>query len=108
MITQTIGELLTDRVTLELEGIDRLYLNAYQPGHQTGGGVAHFFKQHRGKPVVSTTLMAPMTKAFVESIKRFIAAEQIEMVRFEKSQRKDNITQAYVKRHDGREGVLYC
>ena len=31
MITQTIAELLQDHVTLTLEGIDRLYLNAYDP-----------------------------------------------------------------------------
>jgi hypothetical protein len=27
MLNQTVGELLSDRVTLDLEGIDRLYLN---------------------------------------------------------------------------------
>ncbi|MBU0500391.1 MAG: hypothetical protein KJ558_12975 [Gammaproteobacteria bacterium] len=37
MIEQTIGELLQDKVKLDVEGIDRLYLNAYQPMFQTGG-----------------------------------------------------------------------
>ena len=31
MINQNLGELLQDKVTLDIEGIDRLYLNAYQP-----------------------------------------------------------------------------
>jgi len=38
MVDQSVGELLKDRVTLDLEGIDRLYLNLYQPRLQTGGG----------------------------------------------------------------------
>lgn len=46
MIGQTIGELLTEHVTLDVEGIDRLYLDAYRPRLQTGGGVAYFFRQH--------------------------------------------------------------
>jgi hypothetical protein len=29
MIDQNLGELLEDKVTLDIEGIDRLYLNAY-------------------------------------------------------------------------------
>ena len=63
MIAQTVAELLEEGVTLDIEGIDRLYLNAYQPMLQTGGGVAYFFKQHRGAQVASTTLMAPMSRS---------------------------------------------
>jgi hypothetical protein len=44
MIGQTVGELLEEKVTLDVEGIDRLYLNLYQPRLQTGAGVAAFSK----------------------------------------------------------------
>ena len=53
MVDQTVAELLKDHVTLDLEGIDRLYLNLYQPRLQTGGGVATFFKAHRGAKAIS-------------------------------------------------------
>nr|VFJ62649.1 MAG: hypothetical protein BECKFW1821B_GA0114236_10751 [Candidatus Kentron sp. FW] len=43
MIKQTIGELLGNNVVLDIEGMDRMYLNLYQPRLQTGGGVATFF-----------------------------------------------------------------
>jgi hypothetical protein len=62
MIEQTVAELLKDHVTLDLEGIDRLYLNLYQPRLHTGGGVATFFKAHRGAKVASTVLMAPISR----------------------------------------------
>ncbi len=55
MIEQTLRELLEDKVELDLEGIDRLYLNAYQARLQTGGGVVSFFKGHRGAEACSTS-----------------------------------------------------
>ena len=75
MIGQTIGELLTEHVTLDVEGLDRLYLNAYQPRLQTGSGLAYFFRQHRGAKVASTLLMAPMSHAFVKALETFAATE---------------------------------
>lgn len=108
MIGQTIGELLTEHVTLDVEGIDRLYLNAYQPRLQTGGGVAYFFRQHRGAKVASTLLMAPMSQAFVTAIANFAATEEIDMVHFRKHQSKDEETQRRLQAAPLlREGVLY-
>ena len=79
MLVQTVGALLNDRVTLDLEGIDRLYLNLYQPRLQTGGGVATFFKVHRGAKVASTVLMAPISRAFVKAIEGFAQREGVEI-----------------------------
>lgn len=107
MITQTVGNLLQDQVTLAIECIDRLYLNAYQPRLQTGAGVAYFFTQHRGAQVASTTLMAPMSRAFVSRIRRFARDEGVVMERFEKGVRKDDVTRRYLQQHQGQEGVLY-
>jgi len=39
------------------KGIDRLYLNPYQPLLQTGTGVATFVNQQRGAKVASTALI---------------------------------------------------
>ena len=107
MITQTVEELLTDHVTLDVEGIDRIYLNAYQPMLQTGGGVSAFFKGHRGAKVVSKTLMAPMSQAFVAEIEKFAKTENIEIVRFKKGERKDDITQQRLQQFNQAEDVLY-
>jgi len=107
MIEQTLKELLEDKVELDIEGIDRLYLNAYQPRLQTGGGVVGFFREHRGAQVASTTLMAPMSKEFVKRIHTFAKQHGIEMVRFSKGQRKDEVTLARLKAFRETEGVLY-
>ncbi len=107
MIEQTVRELLEDHVDLDIEGIDRLYLNLYQPRLQTGGGVAAFFKGHRGAKVASTTLMAPMSHAFVHAIERFARDQKVDLIRFDKGQRKDDETQKRLKSFTGTEGVLY-
>jgi hypothetical protein len=107
MIEHTVRELLEDKVELDIEGMDRIYLNAYQPRLQTGGGVVSFFREHRGAVVASTTLMAPMSKAFVADIHRFAQREGIEIVHFERGQRKDEETQRRLKDFTAEEGVLY-
>ena len=49
MSVHRVSEILEEHVTLELEGIDRMYLNAYVPGLQSPEGTAWFFKSHRGQ-----------------------------------------------------------
>ena len=107
MITQTVSSLLQDSVTLEIDCIDRLYLNAYQPMLQTGGGVSCFFRQHRGAQVASSVLMAPMSADFVKSINRFAREEGLDIERFQKGVRKDEVTQARLADFRKDEGVLY-
>ena len=44
-LPRTVAEVLREHTTLEVESIDRMYLNAYVPGLQHDGGVAAFFLQ---------------------------------------------------------------
>jgi hypothetical protein len=107
MVEQTVGELLENKVVLDLEGIDRLYLNLYQPMLQTGGGVVTFFKGHRGAKVASTTLMSPMSHDFVTAIQAFAKREGVEIVAFARGQRKDEVTRERLSGFAAPEGVLY-
>ena len=50
-LPRSAADVLKDHVTLEVEGIDRMYLNVYQPLLQTDRGVAAFFRFHRGETV---------------------------------------------------------
>jgi hypothetical protein len=107
MVEHTVRELLDRHVVLDVEGIDRLYLNLYQPMLQTGGGVATFFKVHRGAKVASTVLMAPMSRGFVKAIHDFAQREGVEIVTFAKGQRKDEVTRQRLEGFPAPEGVLY-
>ena len=63
-LPRSAADVLADHVLFEIEAIDRLYLNLYQPRLQHGAGVAAFFVGHRGHRFASSALMAPMTRAF--------------------------------------------
>ena len=68
MVSRSVSTLLKDKVSLELEGIDRLYLNGYVPRLQTPGQLVGFVRDHLGKTVYSTTSIEPVTRAFVDAI----------------------------------------
>src|SRR5436309_2342019 len=106
-LPRSVADVLDRHVTFELESIDRMYLNVYQPLLQYPRGAAGFFHFHRGHQFASSALMAPMTKAFVAAIGEFIDRHGLDLVHFAKDQRKDDVTQAYLADHDGAERVLY-
>jgi hypothetical protein len=107
MVRKNVAEILSNHVTFELEAIDRVYLNAYVPSLQTGGGFVYFVKNQLGARVPSTMMVAPMSQHFVEAIERFVATQGIDLVTFEKGQRKDDVAQAYLAKFEGDEGVLF-
>jgi hypothetical protein len=106
-LPRSVADVLASHVTLEVECIDRMFLNLYQPRLQHELGVVGFFKAHRGFPVVSSVLMDPISKSFVTSIHRFVADHGIDLVEFRPGQRKDDIAHAYLAASDGTEGVLF-
>ena len=107
MIRKTVAEILDHHVTFELEAIDRMYLNAYVPSLQSGGGVVYFMKAHLGARVPSTMIVAPMSKRFVDAMERFAATAGVDLVTFQKDQRKDDVAQQYLASFIGEEGVLF-
>ena len=107
-IVRSAGDVLADHVSLEVECIDRMYLNLYQPRLQYEGGVVGFFRNHRGHQFASSALMDPMTKDFVAGIHRFVKTSGVDLVDFVKGQRKDDVAHAYLRGHDVcRDGVLF-
>ena len=106
-IARSVADVLRDHVVLELEAIDRMYLNVYVPHLQTVGAVVGYLRVHRGQRFASTTAVMPMTEAFVRNIEQFVNDEGVDLVAFEKGQRKDDVTQKYLRGFDRSEGVLY-
>ena len=86
-LPRSAADVLAGHVLFEIEAIDRMYLNLYQPRLQHGAGIAAFFVGHRGHRFASSALMAPMTVAFTAGIDHFIAARGLDLVRFAKGQR---------------------
>src|SRR5256886_2423105 len=106
-VAQSVATILDEKVTLEIESIDRMYLNVYVPHLQTPAGVAHFFRQHRGATFAASALMEPMTSAFVAALERFARTQGIPLLTFKKGQRKDAVAAAYRAQFEDEEGVLF-
>ena len=107
IIQHSLTDILKDHVTLELESIDRMYLNVYVPRLQTEVGVASFFKKHRGALFASSALMEPMSNAFRKAIDAFAESSQVPFITFAKGQRKDDLAKEYLAKSDGKECVLF-
>src|SRR5688500_15864609 len=76
-LPRIVSEVLTDHVTLEVEGIDRMYLNVYVRQLQRDVGVVGFFRYHQGYQFVSSALMDPISKRFIAAMEVFAKQEQI-------------------------------
>jgi hypothetical protein len=106
-VARSVADVLSEHVTLEIEGIDRMYLNLYVPILQRLEGVGHFWIRHRGHQFATSALMAPMTRAFVSAIERFAREEGIDLIRFKKRQDKEEVAKEYLARFPHAEGVLF-
>ena len=106
-IAQSAAEILRNHTTLEMECIDRMYLNAYVPPLQRELGIVGFFKYHRRQLIPSSVLMGKLTEGFVKSIDQFVKGGAVPVVRFSKDQRKDEVALEYLRRFTGQEGVLF-
>jgi hypothetical protein len=106
-VPRTVAEALRQHVTLEVEGIDRLYLNVYVADLQRDQGVVWFLRHHRGHPFASSALMDPISKAFVAAIGAFVEQNQVPLLSFAKRQRKDDVAAQYRAAFPVKEGVLF-
>ena len=86
-IPRSVAEILREHVTLEVECIDRMYLNVYVPQLQHERGVVAFFRYHRGHPFASSALMDPISKAFIRALETFAAREHVPLLTFAPRQR---------------------
>ena len=56
----TVNEVLGGHVQLDIECLDRVYLNAYVPILQSSGQVVAFMTQHLGLPIPSPAIFDKM------------------------------------------------
>jgi hypothetical protein len=107
MVAKNVAELLTKHVTLEVECIDRMYMNGYVPGVQFPGGFIRFVREQLGMAIPSTAAVSGMRNAFIKEIASFVEREGVEVVEFGRKERKDDIAQERLAKFEGREGVLF-
>ena len=103
----TVGDLLEGHVGLDIECLDRIYLNGYVPNLQVGGQVGSFMTQHLGCPIPSPAIMEKIGTSFRRAVSSFADANHIPVVRFGKADRKVEVMRRHIaaQAKTGRSGV---
>ena len=109
-----INDVLEGHVALEIECVDRLYLNAYLPCLQVGGQLIRFLCGHLGNPIASSALLTPIGNRFRREVKAFAAERGIPILELKKPDRSrwDDRKLDHIRPHferaerEGRYGVV--
>ena len=98
----TIPELLDGHVTLEVECLDRLYLNGYIGKLATGGGLTWFMRGQLGKPVPSPVVLGQISERFREAVKTLAERDHIPIY-----QKKDDIGNDFRRQRQVRDEIVF-
>jgi hypothetical protein len=98
MATLTVNDLLEGHVGLDVESLDRVYLNGYVPNLQVGGQVVSFMTEHLGYPIPSPAIMEKIGTSFRRAVGAFAAAQQVPIVMFGKDVRKHDVMRPHLQR----------
>jgi hypothetical protein len=94
----TVPELLDGHTVLDIECLDRLYLNGYVPKLQVGGQVVTFLHDHRGMPIASPAVFEQIGTRFRRAVARFADNNDIPMIKFKKGIRKAAVMEPLLRR----------
>jgi hypothetical protein len=102
-----VTDLLDGHVVLDVQCLDRIYLNGYVPKLQTSGQVWWFMTKHLGCKIASPAVMEKIGTAFRRAVCGFADANRIPVVRFGKNDRKIDVMRRHVaaQARTGRSGV---
>jgi hypothetical protein len=103
----TVNDLLEGHVRLDVESLDRVYLNGYVPNLQVGGQVVSFMTQHLGYPIPSPAIMERIGTTFRRAVRSFATVQQVPIVVFTKTDRKQDVMRCHLQRQaaTGQSGV---
>jgi hypothetical protein len=82
-----INDVLEGHVGLEIECVDRLYLNAYLPMMQVGGQVVRFLRGHLGYQIPSPALLGKIGNRFRREVSAFARERGIPVLHLAKPDR---------------------
>lgn len=103
----SIPELLSGHVTLEVECLDRLYLNGYIGSLATSGGLVTFMREQLGKPIPSPVVLGQVSERFREAVKTMAERDGIPMFQFSHGEKKDDIANRIRKERGIRDGIVF-
>jgi hypothetical protein len=103
----TIPELLDGHITLEVECLDRLYLNGYIGKLATGPGLVFFMREQLGKPVPSPVVLGQISERFREAVKALAERDEIPVYQFQHKEKKDDLANEFRRQRPVRDSIVF-
>jgi hypothetical protein len=97
-VARTVADVVTEHTVFEVECIDRMYLNVYQPKLQYATGIIGYLRGRLDSPIASTMPLGKISDRFTRAVHRFAQTEGIEWVDFARGERKDDVMLERLKR----------
>ncbi len=104
----TISSLLADHVSLRIRSVDRIFLAGYVPRLQCDGQLVRFLNERAGGTIPSPAILGQIGRGYAEQINAFAAANEIPVVRFAKSDVKEDVARKHMQKaeREDRTGVV--
>ena len=94
----TVNDVLGGHVALDVECLDRIYLNGYVPTLQVPGQVVTFMTRHLGLPIPSPAVLERLGTRFRRAVEAFCRDNEVPVVRFGKADRKIEVMRPHLER----------
>jgi hypothetical protein len=94
----TVNDVLNGHVALDIQCLDRIYLNAYVPNLQTSAQVVAFLSTHLGYRFPSPALFNQIGQRFRRAVASYAEADDIPWVQFDKDDDKLAVMRAHLDR----------
>jgi len=104
----TVKEILMNKISLDIECVDRVYLNGYVKHLQMPGGLITFIREQMGFPIPSPMVLPPFTQSFRKAVEEYARAQGLEIVDFAKArdEDKDDLARARLTKFTKKQGVV--
>jgi hypothetical protein len=102
-----IPELLDGHVTLEVECLDRLYLNGYIGKLATGPGLVFFMREQLDKPIPSPVVLGQISEKFREAVKALAERDEIPVYQFRHKEKKDDLANEFRRQRAVRDAIVF-
>jgi len=102
----SVKEVLDKKISLDIECVDRVYLNGYVKYLQMAGGVINFIREQKEMPIPSPKVLYDMTQSYHETVEAFAKKEGLEIYKFKKKEDKDKVAQRALREFKQRSGVV--
>ncbi|MCP4360942.1 MAG: hypothetical protein GY796_23285, partial [Chloroflexi bacterium] len=102
----TIEEILPEKICLDIECVDRVYLNGYVKNLQMPGGLVNFIREQFNWPIPSPKAMSQMTGNFKKAVEAFAQEMGRDIYTFSKGEEKDEVARQHAELFGVTDGVV--